>query len=149
MQETWPRRKLRKISQQRREFQDKGSRRLPRPSFPHPIQRPRTTETPDAGETTTPSPIVQQKPGRDFVHTYCTIKHTTNNTPTAESGPQSDERASRRAINQSINRLLHAHAPYRTKRNQPRPPAHHRLANHQLRYQCLRTSSRFTLRTTT
>jgi hypothetical protein len=29
----------------------------------------------DARETTTPSPIVQQKPGRDFVHTYHHTHH--------------------------------------------------------------------------
>jgi hypothetical protein len=80
MQETRPRRKLRLVSQQRREKRPwTGVWTRVRGGFPVPVppsfQRPRTT---------TPSPIVQQKTGRDFVHTINT--HNLN-IPTAESGP--------------------------------------------------------------
>jgi hypothetical protein len=115
------------------------------PSFPHPIQRPRTTDARRRRDHDSQPHSPTRARSR-----LCPY-HRHLNIPTAVSGPQTDEQASKQATNQLINRLLsaHAHAPYRTKRNQTQPPAYHRPANHQLRDKYIQTPSQFALRTTT
>lgn len=87
-----------------------------RPSFPRSTQSngpgPRNTHHRDASLTTTPSPIVvNETPGRDFVHT---IQLSICTAPTAVSGPYPDrtiEQASKQSITSSPRSLSNKARP--------------------------------------